>query len=127
MRTTMIPLDMGELLGGASQQERRRTPDDVLALTLREIAAKYLLSDAPFKVGDLVTPRRGFITAEALVGRPHVVVEICPNLAERCQDQERGATWGIRVVYEGVVAMAVDWCEAWQFEPYTGPVARLEG
>ncbi len=125
-----IELDLGEMLarasGGRDQQEQhRQTPDDVLAITLKEISARYAAGN-PFKVGELITPRKGYgIKGE---GRPHVVVEIAEKPLvpgeTNSGSPDFGARLDIRVICEQCHLHAY-WNESWQFEHYTGPVAEV--
>ncbi len=121
--------DLARMLAGGGRsddrEERKHTPDDVLAITLKEISARYAAGN-PFKVGELITPRKGYgIKGE---GRPHVVVEIADkplvSTSGGSGSPEFGARLDIRVICEQCHVHAY-WMESWQFERYAGPVAEV--
>lgn len=121
-----FPLGLGNPEG--AQKARPAPPDtpsDVLAHTLKEVYQRFAAGN-PFEPGDLVTPRVGY--GNRGEGRPHIVLS--------CFEPENFETEGI-----GMPAFAFDmrvlgemrgeitpWkAESYTYEPYTGPVAEVEG
>ena len=104
------------------------TPPDVLAYTLKQVAANYA-APCPFKAGDLVTPRRGYNTKG--VGLPHVVLEVLasPKVVwenDNVGSPHHGAVWTIRVACEVGGNIMAYWMHHYTVEPYTGPVATVD-
>lgn len=127
----MNMLDMLREMGGAEFEDREErapsSPPDVLCKTLREVADRYA-AGCQFKVGDLVTPRKGYNIKDE--GRPHIVVDVRHNaVADLTVPPDTGeignVTFGsrmdIRTAHEARGTMVMHWNESWQFEPYTGP------
>lgn len=106
-----------------------RPPDDILALTLKEVAERYTAPN-PFKVGDLVTVRRNYNRRGA--GEPHCVVEVqsddrrFPTNAEP-GTQTFGERHNTRVACIGGSRNAVVcfWMDHYELEPWTGTVANI--
>ena len=121
MRGMMLPLGFGE----GDDEPVPMPPADIACITLREIAETYQ-KPCPFKVGDLVTPRRGYWVKGA--GEPHVVVEVFdpPRRFFSQEDCEavNTITYGARLDMR-VVCMSshsrsiVAYCgESWGYEPF---------
>ncbi len=129
----MPGIDLSELLlAAASSRPRsddakeRRTPDDVLALTLKEIQQR-IQSGCPFKVGDLVTPREGYGTKG--VGRPYVVIEVFSEPVRALNPKDLfspayGVVHDIRILGEQCHLHAY-MAASYEYEKYAGPVAEL--
>lgn len=90
--------------------------------TLKEVAARYV-ADCPFKVGDIVTPRRGFSVRGA--GRPNVVLEVIGapirNFVTFEPDHTGLNSFGRKIdmrVVEADGNIRAFWVESWAFEAY---------
>lgn len=93
-------------------------------MRLREFAENY--GKNPFKVGDLVTPRKG--TKVRGAGYVHLVVDVGPNEPQFISGASSGTvSFGnfanIRVAVIDDSNISTYWCEAHEFEPYTGAAA----
>jgi hypothetical protein len=104
-------------------------PEAVIA-DLRELCARYT-AGCPFRVGDLVTPRRGYSLSGS--GDPRIIVEVAPtpirnfDSAADCEEWASntfGARLDIRVAHISPRGqMVMHWGESWMYEPYTGPAS----
>jgi hypothetical protein len=101
--------------------ETHPLPEAAIA-TLKEVCERYV-AGCPFRVGDVVTPRRGY--AVAAEGRPHVVVEIADPPIRNFSDgsgsygsNSYGVRIDIRVAHIHRGRLIMHWAESWQFEPY---------
>lgn len=104
-------------------EETTRPLPEAQISTLREACAAYTAGN-PYKVGDLVTPRKWGNSKGA--GDPHIVVEI--GNGEACFSAQTGHDSGsahygrkrdIRVICFGTSDTIVAyWMEAYQVEPY---------
>ena len=87
--------------------------------TLREHPANYT-APCPFKVGDLVTPRKGVNICDA--GTPQIVVELMtdPKPVFLGGDSDDGEVLTMRVMkFTGHGNYVCYWVEHWQYEPWT--------
>lgn len=93
---------------------------------LKDICSRYV-AGCPFKVGDIVTPRRGYNIKGS--GHPHIVIEV-PAEPHRPFDviapseaasHPYGARRDMRVVCmtDRGLSYSAFWAESWTFEPYT--------
>ena len=104
----------------------KRMPDDVAALELKLIAERHI-NGCPFKPGDLVTPRVGYNIRFA--GSPHVVIEVFDQRREPARPHERGdlaPRHEMRVVCQVDGDFVPFFAESYAYEPYAGPVAKLD-
>lgn len=129
-------MDIMEMLASEGRRRGRdraddapKSPPDVLCKTLREIAARYS-APCPFKVGDLVTPRKGYVSKEE--GEPGIVIEVaeqpirnfaCVEGQTDIASMAYGAKIDVRVAYGRHGVIMAHWQESWTIEPYTGPGA----
>lgn len=129
-------MDIMEMLASEGRRRGRdrdddapKSPPDVLCKTLREIAARYS-APCPFKVGDLVTVRKGYnLKGE---GEPIIVIEVAeqPIRNFACVDDPSdvasmayGSKLDVRTAHERGGNIVSHWQESWCLEPYTGPGA----
>lgn len=112
---------------GDDDAPKSRPLPEAQVATLREACAAYVAGNV-YKIGDLVTPRKWSNNHGA--GEPHIVVEIgdgTPHFAASDSHETGSASYGrhrdLRILcygnHESIVAF---WAEAYQLEPYTGPV-----
>lgn len=92
--------------------------------TLKEACERYA-APCPFKVGDIVTPRKGYSTRG--VGVPHVVLEVLAEPLQLMKADPRvmsmncfGRRIDMRVLCHGETdgELAAYWVESWEYEPY---------
>lgn len=92
-------MDFASLLGGP-QYEARSQPTDVQIMELKEFLSKFKRPN-PFKVGDIITPRKGSPYRGA--DSPHIVVEILTDsdryLEGNSGSNAYGAVHDIRVAH----------------------------
>jgi hypothetical protein len=103
-------------------------PEAVIA-DLKELCSRYT-AGCPFRVGDLVTPRRGYNALGA--GTPHIVIEVRSEPIRNfdvaqpgfLSSDHFGARIDIRVAHiDHGTTMVMHWGESWMYEPYTGPAS----
>lgn len=98
--------------------------EDEFVATLREAAERYA-APCPFKPGDLVTPRAGFLYHGA--GLPFVVLavsafgNVAPDFQSGPSTPLFGARLDVRVAGSLGSGICAWWQESWMLEPYTGP------
>lgn len=128
-------IELSEILSAASRQrdtrpEPRKSPPDVLCLTLQETAERYV-AGCPFKPGDLVTPRAASPYTGS--GNPHIVLEVAETPFRNTVGPKGdivshlfGSRLDVRVACEESGVIVAFWQESWQLEPYTGPGSEPE-
>ena len=132
---TLGPFDLSGMLSGeaGAQPGRARPTHEGQIARLREAAERFSprrgIEPFPFKVGDLVTPRKDSPLINA--GEPHLVVEVNPNALPDFGNASYGdIAWGMRpqircisIVHGNRTeeALAAFWEEASYFQPYVGP------
>jgi hypothetical protein len=124
----MIPINIDELTRRGQYQESTPRPlHDAQIMNCREYLKIYLEPN-PYKVGDLVTPRKGYGLYNE--GEPHIVIEVFPRpitMWGRYDPRlvgfpELGQSIDIRVAALGNDNMTmVSWVNAsFRYEPYLG-------
>lgn len=123
-------MTLDDLVGGIGKPDgdgKNPLPEAQVA-TLLEVAARYA-APVPFKVGDLVTPRKGYNIRDA--GDPHIVLEVpkfpIRNFAMGDDPSAFGSAFfgarlDIRVGTFDRGHVAAYWGESFRYEPYTGPM-----
>lgn len=121
---------LAEMMGLEAEAEAPPAPlPEAAVASLRETCDRYVRGN-PFKVGDLVTARKGFNVKGG--GDPHIVVELVGDAMApppRFVGDESahgksfyGARLDIRVAHISRGQMIMHWAESWQYEPYALPV-----
>jgi len=106
----------------ADENEGPKFLPEAAIMRLREAASAYAVG-CPFKVGDIVTLRKGYnIKGD---GDPAIVVEVASVPHRTFDDQDPGAQlFGMRLDMRTVCIrgdrVCAHWQESWHFEPYTG-------
>lgn len=116
-----------EALQGASNDDPKPSPPEILVITLREYLADF---QAPcrFQVGDLVTPKHSSMMGMGH-GRPFIVLEVFPEPIKiqgsggKVHNTEFGGKFDMRVLHEmnGVIVPHV--VESWMFERFVALAA----
>lgn len=121
------PISLADLLGGSGAGEREASSQapipEAQVATLLEVVERYR-SPCPFQVGDIVTPRAGYLYTGA--GTPFVVLEVAahPAIAEEgnAGSPTFRARMDVRVAgrHVGTGDICAWWQESWMLEAYTG-------
>lgn len=120
---------LAEMMGIEAEDEAPPAPlPEAAVASLRETCDRYVKGN-PFKVGDLVTARKGFNLGFA--GDPHIVVELVGDAMappprfvgdESAHGKSSyGARLDMRVAHISRGALVMHWSESWQYEPYALP------
>lgn len=133
MKGFAIPMDLSDILGGASEERKRSgngydvsLDHEIQIERLREAAEPY--TDAKdngprFRVGDLVQPMKQFGIKGC--GAPHIVVEVLKGAQPLfSSDNPSSLHNGNRLDMRVLVMLDNDtivpfWVESWQYEAYT--------
>lgn len=132
----MIAMSLGDILKGAigvdedTASSPRPLPEAVI-MDLTSIAERYSAPN-PFKVGDIVTPRRGYNIRGS--GEPHVVLETETSVPRFSVDQSETSSSSFGRKLDMRVACLTPagprffyqafWGESWCYEFYEDAVRR---
>lgn len=111
----------------AKDEEKVSREDTIRAL--RCVSAAYI-APGVFKPGDIVQSREPLAAWSGFQARdlaPMVVLEVVEDLAEVTDDEEQRGVMGLRLGLvigggTGQPGIGLRFEEAWNFEPYTGPM-----
>lgn len=117
---------LAELFSGldvGDDDEAKPLPEASI-MEMRDLLARY--NEAPFEVGDLVTPRKNAPVRGA--GDPHIVLErrdgaVADPHTSTGEGNGRGRRYDMRVACHMTGHLSMFWVESCEFEPYTGPGA----
>jgi len=121
---TTLNISLADVLAGLADDEikkqtRTGSLPEAQICTLREVKDRYVAGNA-FKVGDIITPRKG----GAYNGRgvPHMVIEVAEtplrNINGSTGSSDFGSRLDIRVVRVDGEHIVPFWMESFQLEPW---------
>lgn len=123
----MQAIELGELLAKAaseSQQRESQRPfplEEAQIMELRRLNKEFQ-KGCPYKVGDLVTPRKCAGLRNA--GKPHIVVEVFDEpvrMTAECGSPHHLSKMEMRTMAFSDADNICVWAgEAWLYEPYVG-------
>lgn len=112
----------------AREQAPKPKPPTLLVEALRD-QAQFYTHENPFKVGDVVTPRKGVLVTGS--GDPNIVIAVRENpdpvfAAGEPGSSRYGLKFDIRVVRWEEGQFPTFWTESSFFEPWIEPAAKAE-
>lgn len=118
-----MEFNLSDILGALADKEikkvRNKTLPEAQICTLREVKDRYIAGN-PFKVGDIITPRKG--GAYSGRGVPHMVIEVAetPIRNTNCPSSEMdfGSRLDIRVIRMAGEHVVPFWMESFQLEQW---------
>lgn len=124
MPTVAFPLSLEDLLGEQREQPKKISHDGQIA-RIQEAAERFKSNAVPFKVGDLVTPRKDGLIREDFVGDPRLVIDVRPDADYDFSVGEPGGPdfgcrYNVRTLSLQFDHVIAHWCDAAYLEPYQG-------